>query len=119
MFGGGSYQWAIDDPACPGPDCNNFGFRFNVTCSPFDAVAPWSITLSPSSGTTTGLTHEMSASGPAPGDSFAYRPYVASFEMSYCTSSDGSFCDVDNAANFEANAQTKYHFDVVAYPTGG
>src|SRR5690606_18260068 len=33
-FGGGEWQWAIEDPACPGPDCNSYGFRFAVTCSP-------------------------------------------------------------------------------------
>ena len=29
-FGNGSYHWDINDPACPGNDCNNFGFRFDV-----------------------------------------------------------------------------------------
>jgi hypothetical protein len=115
-FGNGSYHWDINSPDCPGNECNNFGFRFDVTCSPFDVVAPWSISLSPSSGGTLGLSHEMSATGPAPGDAFRARPYVASFEMSYCTSSDPNFCVVDDVPTFEANAQTKYHFDVIGYP---
>ncbi len=119
-FGNGSYHWDINDPACPGNDCNNFGFRFDVTCSPFDVNAPWSISLSPSSGGSLGLSHEMNATGPAPNvaygaPTFAYRPFVASFEMSYCTSADGAFCIVDGG-NFEQNAQTKYHFDVIGYP---
>lgn len=118
-FGSGSYHWDINDPNCPGNDCNNFGFRFDVTCSPFDpGPAPYQITLSPSGGSDTGLFHEITASGPAPGEDsiFATRPFIASFETSYCTSADGNFCNVDDAAAFESNAQTKYHFDVVGYP---
>ncbi len=117
-FGNGSYHWDIESPDCVGTpaECNNFGFRFDVTCSPFDVAAPWGITLSPSMGGSLGLSHEMSASGPAPGDAFRARPWVASFEMAYCTSSDGAFCSTADTAQFEQNAQTKYHFDVVAYP---
>lgn len=116
-FGTGDYQWAIDDPACPGGGCNTFGFRFNVTCSPFDVDAPWQVTLSPSAGTDTGLTHEMTATGPAQEAKFDGRPWVASFEMSYCTSGDAGTCDTTNSDQFEQNAQTRYHFDVVGYPT--
>ncbi len=116
-FGSGSYVWTIEDPACPGDDCNTFGFRFNVSCSPFDVDAPWQITLSPSQGTETGLIHEMTATGPAPDPKFDGRPWVASFEISYCTSADGGFCDTNNADQFEQNAQTQYHFDVVGFPT--
>lgn len=117
-FGNGSYHWDIESPDCVGTpaECNNFGFRFDVTCSPFDVAAPWGITLSPSAGGSLGLSHEMTASGPAPGDAFRARPWVASFEMAYCTSSDGAFCSTADTAQFEQNAQTKYHFDVVAYP---
>ncbi len=115
-FGNGSYHWDINSPDCPGPDCNNFGFRFDVTCSPFDVVAPWGISLAPSAGGTLGLSHEMTASGPAPGDGFRARPFVASFEMSYCTSADGAVCSTADVAAFEQNAQTKYHFDVIGYP---
>lgn len=116
-FGGGSYRWAIDNPACPGADCNHYGFRFNVTCSPFDVDPPWQVTLSPSGPSETGLTHEMSASGPAPDPKFDGRPFVASFEISYCTSDTNGFCDTSDATQFEQNAQTRYHFDVVGYPT--
>lgn len=123
-FGNGTYHWDINSPDCTDPndpDCNNFGFRFDVTCSPFDVSAPWSISLSPSAGGDLGLSHEMSATGPAPNvaygaPTFDARPFVASFEMSYCTSSDGSFCDTTDTGTFEQNAQTKYHFDVIGYP---
>ncbi len=115
-FGSGSYTWAIDDPACPGTDCNTYGFRFNVTCSPFDFDAPWQITLAPSGPSETGMTHEMSATGPVPDPKFDGRPFVAPFEMSYCTSGTEGFCDTD-ATQFEQNAQTRYHFDVVGFPT--
>ncbi|MCA9698691.1 MAG: hypothetical protein KC431_14290 [Myxococcales bacterium] len=115
-FGNGSYHWDINDPACPGNDCNNFGFRFDVTCSPFDAVDPWVITLAPSSGTSTGLMHEMTATGPVVSDKFTKRPFVASFEMDYCTSATPSDCDV-NSPTFGQTAQTHYHFDVVGFPT--
>jgi hypothetical protein len=115
-FGSGSYQWAIDDPSCPGNQCDFFGFRFNVTCSPFDVTDPWTVTLSPSAKTDTGMTHEMTATGPAPDPKFDGRPWVASFEISYCTADNDAFCDTDSA-QFEQNAQTKYHFDVVGYPT--
>jgi hypothetical protein len=110
-FGNGSYHWDIESPSSV-----NFGFRFDVTCSPFDVAAPWGITLSPSMGNSLGFSHEMSGSGPAPGDAFRVRPWVASFEMAYCTSSDGAFCSTADTQQFEQNAQTKYHFDVVAYP---
>ena len=115
-FGDGSRIWTISDPACPGDDCNNFGFRFNVTCSPFDADGGFQITLSPSSGLPEGLTHQMTATGPAPDERYASRPFVASFEMSYCTSADGTFCDVDDTDQFEQNAQTRYHYGVIGYP---
>ena len=116
-FGGGTHQWAIDDPACPGTDCNTYGFRFNVTCSPFDVTAPYQVTLSPSAGSATGLTHEMTATGPSIDPKFDGRPWVASFEMSYCTSGVAGTWDTDNADQFEQNAQTRYHYDVVAYPS--
>ena len=110
------WQWDISNPACPGSDCDFYGFRFNVTCSPFDVTDPWTVTLSPSQKTETGLTHEMHATGPAPDPKFDGRPWVASFEISYCTADNDAFCDTDSA-QFEQNAQTKYHFDVVGYPT--
>ncbi|MFV8751691.1 Ig domain-containing protein [Nannocystaceae bacterium ST9] len=117
-FGNGSYHWDINSPDCVGTpaECNNFGFRFDLTCSPFDVAPPWAVSLAPSMGGSLGLSHEMNATGPAPGDDFRFRPFVASFEMSYCTSSDGNFCSVADIPTFEANAQTKYHFDVVGYP---
>lgn len=118
-FGDGSYQWAIDNPACPGADCNTYGFRFGVSCSPFDLTDPWRVDLEPSANSETGLTHQMRASGPAPDPKFDGRPFVASFEISYCTSATPGFCEADTDINpdFEQNAQTKYHFSVVGYPT--
>lgn len=116
LFGGGKSQWAIDNPSCPGPECSNFGFRFGVTCSPFDLTDPWQVTLAPSAGTDTGLTHEMLATGPSSEPKFDGRPWVASFDISYCTADNGEFCDT-SSPDFEQNAQTKYHFAVVAYPT--
>lgn len=116
-FGSGSYEWAISNPACPGNSCDFYGFRFNVTCSPFDVSAPYMVTLSPSEKTETGLTHEMTATGPAPSASFDGRPWVASFEISYCTADNQTFCETANADQFEQNSQTKYHFDVVGFPT--
>ncbi|NVB38104.1 hypothetical protein G6O69_09695 [Pseudenhygromyxa sp. WMMC2535] len=115
-FGNGSHVWDIIDPNCPGTDCNSFGFKYDVTCSPFDAIDGWEISLSPSSGTDTGLTHQMIATGPAVSEKFTRRPFVASFEMAYCTSSDNETCAVENST-FDQNAQTKYHFDVVGFPT--
>lgn len=111
-FGNGTHQWQIIDPACnTDPSlCNAFGFRFDVTCSPFD---PPFVLNAVSSGI--GIDHELTAMGPTPSASFATRPFVASFEMSYCTSNAGADCDVDDP-NFETNAQTKYHYDVVGYP---
>ncbi len=114
-FGMGSHQWDIGSPDCPGPECSNYGVAFDVTCSPFSVSAPYQITLAPSSGTSTGLFHQMTATGPAPGDSFRGRPFVASFEMSYCTSS-AAVCDTSNPTLFEQNAQTQLHFDVIGWP---
>lgn len=116
-FGAGSHQWAVDNPACPGADCSSYGFRFNVTCSPFDTTDPWQVTLSPSAQTPTGMTHEMTATGPVSEAKFDGRPWVASFEISYCTSGNAGFCDTNDATQFEQNAQTQYHFDVVGFPT--
>jgi hypothetical protein len=112
LFGDGSYVWDIEDPACNADmtQCNSFGFRFDVTCSPFDP--PFVLN---GQHIDTGMTHEMTAQGPTPSASFATRPFVASFEMAYCTSANGATCDVDDP-NFEQNAQTKYHFDVIGYP---
>ena len=112
-FGNGQYQWDIIDPACVNDptDCNSYGFRFDVTCSPFDP--PFVLGAA---NTSTGLTHGLTANGPTPADKFATRPFVASFEMSYCTSANGADCDV-MSGNFDQNAQTQYHFDVVGYPT--
>jgi len=117
LFGGGDYQWAIDDPACPGPACTNFGFRFGVNCSAFSLEAPWLVTLAPSAISETGLTHEMRATGPSPEARYDGRPWAVSFDISYCTVDNPDFCDATNNPDFEANAQTKYHFAVVAYPT--
>lgn len=116
-FGNGTHIWDIVDPACNADpsQCNSFGFKFDVTCSPFDP--PFDLNAQ-SSGI--GLTHDLTAMGPtvAPGSQFEYRPFVASFEMSYCTSANGADCDVDGA-NFDQNAQTLYHYDVVGFPVLG
>jgi hypothetical protein len=114
-FGNGTHVWDVSDPACLGDpvQCNSFGFEYNVTCSPFDP--PFSLNAM-SSGI--GLTHDLGASGPTPSASFADRPFVASFEMLYCTSNAGADCDVDDP-NFEQNAQTQYHYDVVGFPVLG
>ena len=37
-----------------------------------------------------GLTHALTANGPTPADKFATRPFVASFEMRYCTADNGA-----------------------------
>lgn len=116
-FGNGTHVWDIVDPACNNDpsQCNSFGFQFDVTCSPFDP--PFDLNAV-SSGI--GLTHDLTAMGPtvASGSQFEYRPFVASFEMSYCTSANGTDCDVDGA-DFDQNAQTQYHYDVVGYPVLG
>ncbi|PRP90255.1 putative Ig domain protein [Enhygromyxa salina] len=115
LFGDGSYVWDIEDPACNDDPalCNSYGFRYDVTCSPFDP--PFALNAESSD---TGMTHGMTAMGPTPSAGFATRPFVASFEMLYCTSDNGADCDV-GSANFDQNAQTKYHFDVVGYPVAG
>ena len=114
-FGNGTYEWTIDDPACVNDPaaCNSYGFRFDVTCSPFDP--PFVLN---GTSTISGMSHQMNATGPTPSAGFATRPFVASFEMLYCTADNGAFCDVDGA-NFDQNAQTQYHFDVVGYPVLG
>jgi hypothetical protein len=111
-FGNGDYEWEISDPACVNDpsQCNAYGFRYDVTCSPFDP--PFSLNAM---GANEGMMHGLTATGPTPSASFEHRPWVASFEMLYCTSNSGANCDVDDP-NFETNAQTKYHFDVVGYP---
>lgn len=111
-FGAGEYQWDIIDNGCVNDPtlCNSYGFRYDVTCSPFDPPFQLGAASSP-----TGLTHSLTAMGPTPADKFRTRPFVASFEMRYCTSDNGNDCDVDSGA-FDQNAQTDYHFDVVGYP---
>jgi hypothetical protein len=116
QFGGGSHQWSIENTAdCPG--CTSYGFRFNFSCSPFDNDPPdWTVTLLPDGTNGNGFTHEMEATGPTPASQYATRPFTASFEMSYCTAADSGPCASDNP-DFEQNAQTQYHFSVVAFPT--
>jgi hypothetical protein len=109
----GTHLWDVFNPACGGDpsQCTSFGFEFNVTCSPFDP--PFSLDALNSPGM--GFSHDLGATGPTPTASFADRPFVASFEMLYCT---GPNCDVEDP-NFEQNAQTQYHYDVVAFPVLG
>ncbi|NJK31115.1 MAG: hypothetical protein HC927_01170 [Deltaproteobacteria bacterium] len=114
----GSHRWDISSPNCPGSECNTYGFIFTPSCSPFSAMAPYEISLSPSGGTATGLFHELTATGPIPSAAFAQRPFVAAFEVSYCTSSSNTFCGTDDPATFEQNAQTGYHFAVLGRPRG-
>ncbi len=110
----GTHQWDVQDPQCNSDpsQCNSFGFKFDVTCSPFD---PPFVLDAESTGV--GIHHDLGAAGPA-NPTFAERPWVASFEMLYCTSANGVDCDV-NDANFEQNAQTQYHYDIVAFPVLG
>jgi hypothetical protein len=112
VFGNGTHQWSISDPACDTDPtlCNAYGFEFDVTCSPFDP--PFTLNATPAPN---GITHDLTAMGPAPASNFDFRPWVASFEFTYCTSINGANCDVDSP-NFEQNAQTRYHYDVVGYP---
>jgi hypothetical protein len=114
-FGDGSYEWKIDDPDCVDDPslCSSYGFRFDLTCSPFDP--PFVLN---GMNSITGMSHQMTLTGPTPTPGFATRPFVASFEMLYCTASDGADCDV-NGATFDQDAQTQYHFDVVGYPVLG
>ena len=108
----GDQVWTIADPACDADPslCNSYGFRFDVTCSPFDP--PFSVS---DSSTGQGLQHDLGAMGPVASESFRYRPWVASFNFSYCTSNSGADCDV-MSGGFEDNAQTQYHYDVIGYP---
>jgi len=112
-FGQGDYVWWIDDPICPdSSECEHHGYEFDVSCSPFDE--PFSVEAS---STEKGFEHDLTASGPAPSESFRHRPWVASFDFNYCTAADKADCDPeDNPEAFQANAQTKYHFNVVAFP---
>jgi hypothetical protein len=109
----GTHVWDIMDPACQNDpsQCNSFGFMFDVTCSPFDP--PFALDAESNPGM--GFRHDLGATGPMPSASFEARPWVASFEMLYCTSANGADCDV-NDPNFDQNAQTQYHYDVVGYP---
>jgi len=110
VFGQGDYQWTIDDSQCVNDPslCNSYGFVFDVTCSPFDPPFPIS-----DSSTDIGLTHDLTAMGPVASESFRDRPWVASFNFSYCTSDNGADCDVEGGS---FAPQTEYHFDVVAFP---
>ena len=111
-FGNGTHVWDIVDPQCNSnpSQCDSFGFKFDVTCSPFDQ--PFQLDAVNNG---VGINHDLTAGGPTPSTAFANRPWVGSFEMVYCTSANGANCDVDDP-NFEQNAQTWYHYDVVAYP---
>lgn len=111
-FGNGTHNWQVENPACVTnpPLCNSYGFKYNTTCSPFDP--PYVLN---GQSTQLGITHGMTVTGPPPNSSFATRPFVFSVEIQYCTSSNGADCDVDTS-NFESNAQTKYHYDVIGFP---
>lgn len=115
-FGGGSHRWDIIDPLCPGADCNNFGYRWAASCSPFLGGPPWVFTLSPSGATELGLFHGLTATGAPVGEELRERPFVVDFEIAYCTSADAMYCDVQDPDAFAANAQTRYRYAIVAYP---
>jgi hypothetical protein len=111
---------------CATDGCNNYGYSFAVSCSPFDSPfsAQPSASLDDGAGATIGFTHSLGLStqgntvamqgdAATPNRDFTTRPFVVDFTIDYCTAGDATTCDDDNIA---ANAQTRFNYAVIAWP---
>jgi hypothetical protein len=107
--------------ACPGNDCNNWGYKFVATCSGFDP--PFSFeddgSLDDGMGGNIGFFHHLTAStqgATVESTGLGERAWVVNFQMWYCTAPDAATCDGDSDTAIYDNAQTKYTWSVIAYP---
>lgn len=109
--------------ACPNESCNFWGYKVNITCSPFDPPFNFDNSGALFDGMNnrvgffhgTGVTtHEMNAGDQPNGN----RTWVAHFREWYCTTSpaDEDLCDKDIGENVKDNAQTRYTWAVIAVP---
>lgn len=125
-FGEGDIVFTVIDPNCNGNACSNFGYKFEVSASPFDAP----FTLEPSMGLddgmaqATGFEHRMTVS--TQGNTVAEQGFdgdiwVQDWSMWYCTTNNGTDCNDDpddpgDDDNIRDNAQTRLRFALIAVP---
>ena len=106
---------ALGGNLCNNGGCNFYGYGYNVTCSAF--APPFSLEpgakVTGTSGEDLGMSHEMSAAFPAPGEEFAGRVWSANWEIDYCNSSSAGPCQGDAIS---ANAQTRFHQAIIGWP---
>lgn len=107
--------------ACAGGTCNNWGYKFVVTCSPFDP--PFSFnsdgSLDDGMGANIGFFHHMQAStqgATVEEQGLGDRAWVLNWKMWYCTSDNGADCDGDSDTAIYDNAQSTYTMSVIAHP---
>ena len=105
-----------------GPASCYYGFNYQVGASPFGGdcgqdncfgLAPTAI-LDDMDGNPIGFTHEMFAYGPAVPDTFAGRPFVLPWNLTYCVGPSEADCDpvVDNAGG-------RVHVSLLMLPEDG
>lgn len=105
-----------------GPSSCSYGFSFIVGPSPFggDCGASDCFSLSPSDiaedgeGNQIGFRHQLRALGPAVGESFADRPFVLPWNLTYCIAANEDDCDGN--ANIVANANGRVHVSLLMQP---
>lgn len=105
--------------ACNGGSCNNWGYKFNVDVSPFDAWNVGTDGANKNGNQLIGFYHHMWATtdGKSVNEKgFGDRAWVANWRMWYCTSTDLADCDFNDDNAIYDNAQTRYVWSVVAYP---
>jgi len=112
---GGSGDPVIRVTGPCGPNSCYYGLAFGVGASPFDEHAVQPVTaLQDGNGTTIGFTHEISATGPAVSASFETRPWVLTWNLRYCISTQGTDCA--DAAAIDANGTGSLRFATIMMP---
>lgn len=88
---------------------------YTIGASPFDDTSASPIgTLDDANGDPIGLTHELSASGPPVPESFASRPWVLNWNLTYCLATDATSCADQKSA--ETNSMGSLHFGTIMMP---
>ncbi len=120
-FGGDGDPFVVVTGGCGGSACF-YGFSYQVGASPFGGecgqdpclgLGPTAI-VDDIDGNPIGFSHEMFAFGPAVPESFAGRPFVLPWELTYCIADNGNDCDGND--NIVANAGAHVHISLLMRP---
>jgi hypothetical protein len=108
--------------ACAADSCNFWGFKSNVTCSPFDPPFEFpSFHVENGNGDRIGFQHgfDISTQGANVEDQKnGSRAWTVQISEWYCTADPANQedCDKDMGDNVKNNAQTLFTYAVIAYP---